>query len=324
MKYPFKKSITMTLATISLLVGSIFISANVMADEPSASCCNQISQQIQGLKEVISRNFITLFDYMNKLVEGDLDFSDEINHGSAMGTTLSSGTTNALASKASDLSTQLTLVRDPSTYNQVVANMVNLIPKNSKTAATQEQLAAFNIGHLLKVPSFKSKEQLETAANLVQFISASGNLPLLLGDNFQDVDNASVNNYRTALGTFAATQSIATNTLNEMIAQRTPVPGLGSFIGSGGSASPLELQQAVATLPLSSSWTSKMATAAPVDVQRETLFLISHLNYQIYQMNRNIERMNVTNAGLLLQLQNGIDEKKLEALRQRAMQSVQN
>ncbi len=325
MKYTLKKTAAITLTAISLTAGSFFISANVMADETeSGLCCNQVVQEIQNLKDVVARNFILLFGYMNALVEGNMDFSSEINSGAALEATLSNATTTALASTASGLTTRLTLIRDNNNYSKVTATMADLVPNSSQQQVTPEQLAPFNIGELLQTKAITSDTQQKDAESLIQFLSSGGNLPQLLADNYQNVDNASVNNFRTALGTYAATQSIATNTLNEMIAQRTRVPRLGLFIGLPDAASPLELQEKIATLPLSSDWTSKMATANPVDVQRETLFLISHLNYQIYQMNRNIEQMNVTNAGLLLQMQNGVNKNQLEALRQKAMKSVQN
>jgi len=108
--------------------------------------------------------------------------------------------------------------------------------------------------------------------------------------------NPTFQKYELALRSAVASQTVATNNLNYLMAERTPVKGLGTKAGmSTADASPLQVEKYQATRRVNSKqWYQQMQAATPATVQRETLFVLAELEKQNYQAHLDRERILAT------------------------------
>lgn len=118
----------------------------------------------------------------------------------------------------------------------------------------------------------------------------------------QLMNNPKYQSYQLSARTATAQRSVAVNNFQHMIAERTVVKGLGKSANitdqSGKpvtNASPLQVQKYIATHRVNSpSWFTKVKSASPAAVQRETLVVLAEIEAQNYQAHLDRERMLAT------------------------------
>src|SRR3990167_8326524 len=94
-----------------------------------------------------------------------------------------------------------------------------------------------------------------------------------------------------------ALRSISVNLLNQLIAERTPMPGLAQAAGlpanSQAKASPLQVEayQANHRVDNPQWYNTDVAQASPATVQRETLIVLAEIEHQNYQAHLDRERI---------------------------------
>src|SRR3990167_643195 len=172
--------------------------------------------------------------------------------------------------------------------------------KKPETPITSD---AFNFATIV-TPMAYTPEQLK-AANQFLLFAARSTESLLGGVNFADLygkpealfklkQNPDYQHFVLMIRNFLSIRSISINLLNQLIAERTPVKGLGAAAGLSAdkSASPLEVEAYRANHRLEDPrWYSSIENASPATVQREMLILlaeIEHQNFQAYLDNEKI------------------------------------
>lgn len=88
------------------------------------------------------------------------------------------------------------------------------------------------------------------------------------------------------------TRSVFLYNLNYLIAERTPLPNLGSVIGQSGSASPLQVEEYRATHDLNSpDWFTSLQYVQPATVQRQILITLKEIERQNFEAKMQNERL---------------------------------
>jgi hypothetical protein len=115
--------------------------------------------------------------------------------------------------------------------------------------------------------------------------------------------------YRLALRSYIAGQSLALDNFYRLLAERIVQPGLGTQTGlfnSNGQpikdASPLQVKEYLATRRASNPhWYDAMAKASPATVSRETLFVLAEIRQELFNLQQQNERLLLTMSGLAMQ-----------------------
>lgn len=153
-------------------------------------------------------------------------------------------------------------------------------------------------GYAQQTSGSQTIEESDLAA---KFIKMAGGLtdPLPLENSLPDEPtdpNASNPRLRYILKVlnYAARTSVGIANLNQSLAKR---------IKSGDdNKSPLEHEYDMASRRLSNEWHEQMEQAAPLAIQREMLYTLAEMNYQMFQMRQQNERLLTTVSILQLQL----------------------
>ncbi|MCX7120940.1 MAG: hypothetical protein NTZ67_04095 [Gammaproteobacteria bacterium] len=144
------------------------------------------------------------------------------------------------------------------------------------------------------------------AMNFVKY-AAQSTKNLTSGVNFSGfADKATIQNlpkminsqayqkYMFTVRSLLALRSISINTLNQLIAERTPMPGLAAAAGLTGTAeaSPLQVESYQANHRVSDpKWYTKIKNDSPATVQRETLIVLAEMEQQNFQAHLDSERL---------------------------------
>ncbi len=107
-------------------------------------------------------------------------------------------------------------------------------------------------------------------------------------------------NFRTLL----AMRSMEVNALQSLVAERTPMPGLGAAAGlTTNAASPLQVDQYIANHRVQNpTWYQSIQTASPATVQRKTLVILAEIEHQNYEAQLQREQLIAQLAALNVQL----------------------
>ena len=133
-------------------------------------------------------------------------------------------------------------------------------------------------------------------------------------ENF--VNDPSYQQYQLAVRSALAKKSILLSNLNSLIAERTPVAGLGAEAGlpndpnlPAGYASPLQVQNYIANERVNNqAWYQKMATASPATVSREQLFILAEIESNLQRNQLLQERILATLSMIALEKNPAIDQ----------------
>ena len=115
--------------------------------------------------------------------------------------------------------------------------------------------------------------------------------------------------FQLSTRTLTAQRSVAVNNFQQMMAERTVLKGLGKQAGlvdANGKpvddASALQVQKYIATHRVNDpNWFSKVQSASPAAVQRETLVVLAEMEAQNYQAHLDRERMIATLSAMAAQ-----------------------
>lgn len=118
-------------------------------------------------------------------------------------------------------------------------------------------------------------------------------------------DSATYKRYVFNLRSLLASRSMVTSAINNLIAERTPMQGLGAAAGittANASASPLQVEAYRATHRIEDpTWYTSIANAKPATVEREILVVLAEIEYQNYEAHLDRERIEGELAASALQ-----------------------
>lgn len=185
----------------------------------------------------------------------------------------------------------LALVKKPETINNNFLNFSNIVAPTAYTPIQQKNANLF------------VKYATQGTQNLVSNIDFSAlnkNPTALVALKNTPVYQNYVFNVRTIL----ALQSIAINALNHLIAERTPMPGLGQAAGvTTSAASPLQVDAYIANHRVQNPvWYQGIQAASPATLQRKTLVILAEIEHQNYEAQLQREQLLAQLAALNIQL----------------------
>jgi hypothetical protein len=141
------------------------------------------------------------------------------------------------------------------------------------------------------------------AINYVVFATGLGEAPTsidyssLNDEQKKKLDSTEIGRqYKISLRSLVAARDLMANNLFSMLAKRVQQPGLGEKAGmSHKDASLLEVEEFVATRRAKSEkWHEDMQKAAPVVLQRETLYVLAEIQQQLMTLQQQNERILAT------------------------------
>ncbi|PIZ05117.1 MAG: hypothetical protein COY58_00715 [Gammaproteobacteria bacterium CG_4_10_14_0_8_um_filter_38_16] len=176
----------------------------------------------------------------------------------------------------------------------------------------------FNFSNLI-VPNSYSKTQEYGAQQFIKYAALSTQ-PIATGIHFNKLferpkaivalkNSPEYQTFTFRLRGLLAIRSMNINTLNQLIAERTPVTGLGEAAGLKKStpASPMQVEAYQANHRIESKkWYNSVENASPATVQRETLIVLAEMEHQNYILHHDNERLlsAITALGLQSGMQN--------------------
>lgn len=181
----------------------------------------------------------------------------------------------------------------------------NLDPKQQALVKQPAQTSNDFLNYaVLITPTAYSPAQHESAVNFVK-IAAQSTKNLANGLNLSNIGNnpgvlSKVKNskaYQTfqyTLHTLLAIRSMSINTLNQLIAERTPMLGLGAAAGlpANQPASPLQVEAYQANHRIQNpNWYAHIKLETPATLQRETLVVLAEIEHQNYEAHLDNERL---------------------------------
>lgn len=139
-------------------------------------------------------------------------------------------------------------------------------------------------------------------------------------------ENPAYQSFMLNMRTFLALRSMSSSFLNQMIAERTPVTGLGKEAGLTDAqgnpiqnASPLQVEAYIANHRAESkSWYQSVENASPATVQRNTLIVLAEIERQNYQAHLDRERLLAAITAMNMNMQH----QAMETYLQMASQNV--
>lgn len=190
---------------------------------------------------------------------------------------------------------------------------------------------AFNFANIID-PTGYTPAQLSDAKRFVEY-AAQSTQDITEGFNFSTLfgkpkallalkQMSSYQHYVMRLRTLVALRSMNINTLNQMIAERTTITGLGTTAGIGkftinygsngqvnsvtktpiADASPLQVEAYQANHRVEDpNWYAKIETASPATIQRDTLVVLAEIEHQNYEAHLDRERLLAAISAISLQ-----------------------
>ena len=175
----------------------------------------------------------------------------------------------------------------------------------------------FNFANLFNEKAYSPSEQAAAqkfvvygAQSTQNLISNIGNLSKLSGNTSALIavkKSAAYQNFAMTMRTLLAIRSISINALNQLINERTPMPGLASAAGldkltnpteketqelKDNVASPLQVEDYQANHRFEDpNWYQSIQNDSPATVQRNTLILLTEIEHQNYQAHIDRERL---------------------------------
>lgn len=148
--------------------------------------------------------------------------------------------------------------------------------------------------------------------------------------------NPTYQKYVMTMRQLVAIRSMSVNSLNQLIAERTPMPGLGEAAGlaptsapgvkpaSYPSASPLQVEQYQATRRTQNpEWYASLQKASPATLQRETLIVLAEIEHQNFQAHLDRERLLAAMTALNLQMSAASTETTLKEATNKVNTAIQ-
>jgi hypothetical protein len=129
----------------------------------------------------------------------------------------------------------------------------------------------------------------------------------------------------TKLRRYLALMSVGLSNFNTMLMRRMPQQGLGEKAGlpNATDASPLEVENYMARRRLGKQWRDEMEKASPLTIQRQTLYTLAELNYQLYQLRQENERILATVSAMQVGNIQMFNSGGIKSRDKKAMQDLQ-
>lgn len=256
-----------------------------------------------------------------KTIDGKQSFSDYMNENSIIGLTQrpSGKSFDSLYLDSSinpglyaDITMQDPQLKKPSDLSNDFLDFGALFSNNSYSPSQQHNAKEYVKYAAESTTNFASGLDLKALANQPRLVS-------------QLVNSDSYAEYQYKVRTLLAIRSILINSLNHLIAERTPMKGLGAAAGLAANtpASPLQVeafranrraenlltaQQKQLPKDQQPNWYTTVENASPATVQRETLIVLAEIEQQNYQAH--LDRERILAAITALGLQNNMTKTK--------------
>jgi hypothetical protein len=228
------------------------------------------------------------------------------------------GIVNTLTTVDSDAIAKNTVQNIPAPLQPIPAGATSTSKANLLASAEQNS-TSFDMNSLLTPLQYDTQGQ-QNALNFITLVSGQGN-PLSVID-FSNVpnpqsalNNSKIANYLATLRTYTAQQATGLSTLYHQYAERLPSTDLGALANelpppnpattlSGLPANPsaLQIREYLATRRVrDNNWYTSMSVASPIEVQRQTLYLLAEMRAEMFHQDMEMERLNTSLAVLVLQ-----------------------
>jgi hypothetical protein len=170
-----------------------------------------------------------------------------------------------------------------------------------------------NMDNLVRPTQYDEGQQ-TTAKNLLRFITGLASPPTAINfgklspkDREVAMQNTKVQQYLATLRTLTAVSSVGISNLYYLYAERVPIkmdnPNPNDTNQKQIEKSPLQMEQEMATRRLrDASWFAKMEAASPATIQREMLYLLAEIRFELFQNRMVNERLLATQS--VIQVQN--------------------
>ncbi len=219
-----------------------------------------------------------------------------------------------LVRTAAQKSATLKLQNSLSNENAATQRQVLLQPLTSAQDAITNMLDAQNFLGPLAYSSAQIQNNAErTVAFLSDYAGPLGSIDLKkLSDKAELKDTESARKYRVKVYTNAAIRSLLLGNLYDSFNSRIPIAGLAQQSGmsnvKNASASLAEVEKYVASRRIKDpKWYETINTAPSIAVQREAVFILAEIQWQLYQLHHDNEKMLQTiSATGVLNLRNSI------------------
>lgn len=173
--------------------------------------------------------------------------------------------------------------------------------------------ALFNFGSIITPVAYTTTQE-KTAKDFVKY-AAQSTQDLAAGVDFNVLHNNPAalkslvadpiyEKYKLTIRTILSIRSMLINNLNQLIAERTPMQGLGTAAGltANQKASPLQVEAYQANHRIEdTNWYTTIQNASPATLQRETLIVLAEIEHQNYQAHLDRERLLAAVTALGLQ-----------------------
>lgn len=167
----------------------------------------------------------------------------------------------------------------------------------------------------LKTQSSDDKIKSAKATGFIRFVTGQAQpIKQMSEQNFRllQKDPNAMATYLTAIRNYAALASVGISNFNHMLAERQVAAG-------SNAQSKMQLEQEMVMRRFgdgkqASAWRSRMETASPVVLQREALYLLADMNYQLYQSRLQQERILATLSAMQMQYLNTTIKENIKTL----------
>jgi hypothetical protein len=195
------------------------------------------------------------------------------------------------------------------------------VPDPTALAAAKQNSTNFDLNSLLGTLQYDTNTQ-QTAQNFITLVSGLGYpLQVISFSGVPDkniptaLNNAEVAKYLAALRTYTAQEAVGLSNLYHSYGERLPSTDLSALTNALPPPNPSSTLQALPVNPsalevkeylakrriLDTNWYTQMSVASPIEVQRQTLYLLAEMRAEMFQQEMEMERLNTTLSVLVLQ-----------------------
>ncbi|MDP1574764.1 MAG: fibronectin type III domain-containing protein [Coxiellaceae bacterium] len=199
------------------------------------------------------------------------------------------------------------LLAPPTNINNNQLDFASVITPMGYTPAQLQ-----NANNFIKYAMLTTKNLLGKVSFSGLYGNAKAIISLKKSDDYQK--------FMLSIRNMLAIRSISLNVYNQLVAERTPIPSLGAYIGQP-TASPLQVEQYRATHDLNNpAWYTALTNEEPATVQRDILITLKEIERQNFEAKLQNERL--LTVILASTLQSGSATDTLLEMQQTKLQSA--
>lgn len=183
------------------------------------------------------------------------------------------------------------ILEKPTVKNNRFFDFANLITPTAYSPSQQTAAEAF-----VKYAA-QSTQNMAQSIDFSSLASSAEKLNVVL-------NSAPYQSYMMNIRNLLALRSMAVQALNQLIAERTPIAGLGKMAGlASDAASPLQVEAYMANHRIQDpNWYESVQKASPATLQRKTLVILAEIEHQNYEAQLQREQLLAQLAAMNIQI----------------------